>query len=433
MKKIKRTQWLKLDNAAKIFPATSGKKDTKVFRIACELTEAVLEEPLNVALEKSVKEFPVFRSIIRKGLFWYYFESIDRKVTAHKENKSPCSPIYDENRRNFLFDVSYYHNRINFEVHHALTDGVGAKMFLTTLVCHYLKLVHKDELKGIEIEDGYTDSIEERLDDSFSRYYDDKSEQKVLNTGESSETKKKPRFAYRLHGPRLSENRIKVIEGHVSVKAIKQKAKEYNTSVTVYLVALLLDSIGESMSVREKRKPVGIMVPVNLRTYFKSSSVRNFFSTINVSYDFNKNSGEFEDIIRSVETSFATELTEENMRRSLNRNGALGNNLSTRLVPLAIKDFFIKIAHDLSDRQYTCSLSNIGIFKVPKEVEQYIRCFSVFVSTKKKQTCMCSYQDDLVIGFTSPFLATEVERNFLRKLTSMGLDVEVAATSGWED
>ena len=66
MKKIKRTQWLKLDNAAKIFPATSGKKDTKVFRIACELTEAVLEEPLNVALEKSVKEFPVFRSIIRK-------------------------------------------------------------------------------------------------------------------------------------------------------------------------------------------------------------------------------------------------------------------------------------------------------------------------------------------------------------------------------
>lgn len=434
MKKNRRTQWLKLDNAAKIFPATSGKKDTKVFRLACELKEKVLEEQLNIALEKTVNEFPVFRSVLRRGLFWYYLETVERKVSASIENDCPCSPLYDKNKRNFLFRVTYYENRINLEVHHALTDGVGAKMFLTTLVCHYLKLVHMDELNGIEIEAGYIDSIEERMDDSFKRYYDDKStDKKQIEIDSSENCNTKPRFAYRLHGTKLSENRIKVIEGHVSVQAVKQKAKEYHTSVTAYLVALLLTSISDAMSVREKRKPVGIMVPVNLRTYFKSSSVRNFFATINVSYDFNKRSGEFEDIISVVEQCFKQELTKENMHRNLNRNGALGNSLATRFVPLSIKDFFIRIAYAISDQQYTCSLSNIGIFTVPKEVEQYIRCFSVFVSTKKKQACMCSYQDELVIGFTSPLLATEVERNFIRKLTDMGLQVEVAATSGWED
>ena len=426
MKRQKRLQWLRLDNAAKIFPATSGKVDTKVFRISCELNEKIDEIILSQALEDTVDEFPIFRSVLRKGLFWYYFETVDKKVTAHKENSYPCSPIYDANKRSFLFDVSYYQNRINLEVHHALTDGVGAKMFFTTLICKYLRSVHSEELIRFEHLSGYNASIEERLDDSFSRYYDNKEHY-------NESIKKKRRKAYRLHGAKLSENRIKVIEGHLPLQAIKQLAKEYNTSVTIYLTAVILSSIGEAMTVREKRKPVGIMVPVDLRGFFKSSSVRNFFATINIVYDFSKGSSEFEDIIRSVEKSFATELTEDNMRRSLNRQSALGNNVFARCVPLAVKDFFIRIVHDISDRQYTFSVSNIGIFKVPSELESYIKRFSVFVSTKKKQSCVCSYQDELVISFSSPLIGTEVERNFFRRLTSFGVDVEIAATRGWEE
>jgi len=392
------------------------------------LNEPVQEAILNQALEKTLNEFPVFRSVLRKGLFWYYLETTSKQAAAHIEDRSPCSPLYDSNRRSFLFDVSYYQNRINLEVHHALTDGVGAKMFITTLVCYYLKAAHPEKLKGITVQAGYDSSIEERLDDSFSRYYDNKEK-----SDEEIEQVKKPRFAFRLRGPRLSENRIKVIEGRFPVAEVKKKAKEYNVSVTIYLTALILSSIGDSMTVREKRKPVGMMVLVNLRSFFKSDSVRNFFATINVSYDFGKGSGTFEDILQTVEHCFKVELTEANMRRNLNRQGAIGNHMIARFVPLVLKDFFIRIAHDLSDQQYTCSLSNIGIFTVPKEIESYIRRFSVFVSTKKKQACLCSYQDELVIGFTSPFLSTEVERNFLRKLTSMGIDVEVAATRGWED
>ena len=37
MSETKRASWRKLDNAAKIFPATSGRADTRVFRFYCEL------------------------------------------------------------------------------------------------------------------------------------------------------------------------------------------------------------------------------------------------------------------------------------------------------------------------------------------------------------------------------------------------------------
>ena len=44
MQKKKRSQWRKLDNAAQAFPAATGKKDTRVFRLYCELKEDVIEE-----------------------------------------------------------------------------------------------------------------------------------------------------------------------------------------------------------------------------------------------------------------------------------------------------------------------------------------------------------------------------------------------------
>lgn len=37
----KRRNWRSLENTAKIFPATSGKKDERVFRISCQMKEMV--------------------------------------------------------------------------------------------------------------------------------------------------------------------------------------------------------------------------------------------------------------------------------------------------------------------------------------------------------------------------------------------------------
>lgn len=68
------SDWNRLDNAAKIFPPTSNKQDTKVFRFACQLNERVEQEILQQATEKTLETFPIFRSVLKHGLFWYYLE-----------------------------------------------------------------------------------------------------------------------------------------------------------------------------------------------------------------------------------------------------------------------------------------------------------------------------------------------------------------------
>ena len=77
MTRKKPVQWTRLDNAAKIFPPNTNEKDTKVFRFVCELKEEVDREILQEAVNKTIILFPVYRSVLRKGVFWYYFESTE--------------------------------------------------------------------------------------------------------------------------------------------------------------------------------------------------------------------------------------------------------------------------------------------------------------------------------------------------------------------
>ncbi len=61
----KRAYWRNLDNAAKLFSATSSLKDTRVFRFYCILKEEIDPELLQEALNRTVKRYPVFLSVRR--------------------------------------------------------------------------------------------------------------------------------------------------------------------------------------------------------------------------------------------------------------------------------------------------------------------------------------------------------------------------------
>ena len=164
------SNWRKLDNAALAFPLVTGKNDTRVFRFYCELKENVKPELLQAALEKTMEKYPLFQMVLRKGLFWFYLEHRDIRPIVKEEKKPPCSRLYIPDKKNLLFQVSYYEKRINFEVFHALTDGTGAMHFLQELVSNYLKKAHPEQdLPSLPVTDMSTPGDQE--EDSFSQYY----------------------------------------------------------------------------------------------------------------------------------------------------------------------------------------------------------------------------------------------------------------------
>lgn len=413
MSRYKEPSWRQLDNAAKIFPTNSNKYDTKVFRFSCRLKENIDSDTLQSALDRTMHAFPLYNSIIRKGLFWYYFESSTIKSKVKEENHSPCGQIYDENIKGLLFEVTYYKKRINLEIHHALTDGVGALQFLRTLVLNYLLIAHSDELQDKNLSIDYDASLAEREADGFSKYSSKEKGKKRPSIGK----------AYKFKGERIEEEFLQVINGQVSVKEILKISKQHNATLTIYLTALLIQAIGKQMSEREKKAPVVVSVPVNLRPYFQSASARNFFSVVLVPYHFGKGTDSLEEIIAYLKTFFERELKPEKFQERINRLVALEKNYVTRAVPLILKKPTLKIAHYLNNKEVTTSFSNIGKVTMPEEVIKYIDGFDVCVSTRKIQVCLCSFGDQLSISFTSPFISTEVQKHFFRALSGQGIRV----------
>ena len=403
------SKWRKLDNAALAFPLVTGKNDSRVFRFYCQLKEEVDPDILQKALDQTMEKYPLFQAVLRKGLFWFYLERRDIRAVVKPEKKPPCSQLYIPDQKSLLFRVSYHRNRINFEVYHALTDGTGAMNFVTELVQDYLILAHpEDKLPWIELADEATPGEQE--EDSFSQYYSSK----------IPKNKEKKPPAVQLKGEKLIHSDMQITEVIFSVKEILAKARSYSVSITIFLTALLLRAIHEDIPKNQQKRPITLMIPVNLRNYFPSQSMGNFFGWIEVGYKFEE-STTFEQLLQSVKDQFKEKLQKDRIAMDMNGYVRLEKNPFIRAVPLEIKRYFLIAGANLGGRSITAVYSNIGILKFPPEYKTYIDRFGIFASTNSLQVCSCSYEDQFVVDFTSKIPDDRIQKNFVRMLKEEGI------------
>ena len=418
----KRAYWRSLDNAAKLFSAASSPKDTRVFRFYCELKEEVKEEILQEALNQTIQKYPVFLSVMRKGLFWHYLEKSELRPVVREEYKEPCSSLYVRDKKTLLFEVTYYKKRINFEVFHALTDGTGATEFLRELVKNYLYLIHEEDLEPVELSNQYL-TVKDQEDDSFSRYYDPDFPRK----------KKKKIRAVQIKKGGKGYEELQINEASMSVKELLGIAREKKVSMSVLLTAAFICAIHEEMSRMQEKKPVILMVPVNLRKIFPSDSMLNFFGYIEPGYQFGGGKDSFEDVLEAVKLYFQENLSKEHMAGRMNELIAIEKHKILTWAPLELKNRCIRAGAKMAEQEVTAVLSNMSVVKMPEDYAQYIEKFGVYTSTNRTELCICSFQDTLSLGFTSRYDSTNIQRNFYRILKELGASVKVAEPDFPED
>jgi NRPS condensation-like uncharacterized protein len=417
MKQQKEIEWTSLEIASKLYPATWSLKDPKVFRISCELDQIVSMAHLQQALDLTIDDFPLYRCVLKRGLFWYYLEESNIQPKVSPEAKAVCAPIYMGKKSDLLFRVSFYRKRINLEVFHALADGTGALLFLQTLICHYLT-IKSDDFTGIVLANEHS-SLSSVRENSFDKYF----------IGGMRKIKKpgKPKKAYQIRGTRLSENRMQLIEGVMSTHSVLREAHKYQTTLTVFLASLFIYAIGSEMKAKKRIHPVVLAIPVNLRQYFQSVTARNFFSYINIGYRFEKHTDPLSQVIRDTEKLFKEQLTAENLNDVSNKYLAIEQNMLSRIILLPIKDLILRLASRLAKRQSTSSLSNLGIITMPPEFDGIIHSFSFCTNANRPQMNVCSYKDVLTVSISSPFRETDIQKNFFRLLSQAGISIEIAA------
>ena len=435
--------WYMLDNAASIMPCTVSRNNSRVMRMSVELTEDVDPELLQRALDDTLVEFPVMRCCLRRGFFRYYLERTDEKPTVEEDTKSALLRIYKPGKKNPLLRVRYIGCYVNIEFFHALTDGVGAFTFIKHLVSTYLCLKYDFSLSE-NLSAG--SSVAEAEADAFSHFYKSPTFKELrLRTKEARiEFKKKtgsagksatkntawyekifPERVYQLPKPGEEAQTLHLIGGSMNAEDFRLAAKERGLTIGIFATSLVLRSIVESMPRRNLNKKIAICVPVNLRNYFPSETVRNFFGVVYIKYDPMLYDGSLESISTSVQKGFQEELTTERVAAAMESYMKLDKFPPFRPVPLFLKHPGIKFFDYLMKFGSTCSVSNIGRIDFPDNLKPYVREVTSYMADDKPFVCVSTSGDRIAFGFTSQYKRHNICRHFFRSLVEMGIDTEL--------
>lgn len=421
-KKAERRDWYQLDLSAIVYPTLQRRDFSSVYRLSVVLKEAVQPEVLQRALDMTLPRFPTYKAAIRKGLFWRYLEPNNRPGPFVQEDvKNPCQPMHFKANNRYLVRVYYFHNRIALEAHHSLGDGTGGMCVLQTLTATYLRLLGHDEIE----DGGFVLNInekpdEEELEDAYMRY----ANAKVCP----------PRLeekAYRVRGTAEPFYTLNIIDGIMSVSQVMAVAKKYSATITEYLNAVLLYALLKKQTEEQPRrlKPVKIAMPVNLRRFFPSVTLRNFISMIYPGIDPRLGDYTFEEIVLQVHNYMRYYINEKQLRGDITTNAATQRNPIIRVVPLFIKDFVVRLFYTkVQDRNSSAGLTNMGALKVPQGMKPYIDRFDIYMGqpfSRRTNCAVISFEDVLTVNFASSIKETDVERYFFRRLVEDGIHVKI--------
>jgi len=414
--------WMKLDNAALIYPATMNRSWTALFRLSATLTEPVDEDILEVALKRTLRRLPSFAFRLKRGLFWFYLEHSDALPKIEPDVGNPCVRMRLKDNDGFCMRVRFYENRIAVEFFHVLTDGTGGLIFLQTLVAEYLRLRYS---AGIPRSNRVLDCAEpprpQEAEDSFAAH-----------SGTITQTRKEIK-AYHIRGTDESTGFVHIITGSMNADVVLQKAREKGVTVTEYLTAVLILSVDaiqrKNVAHVSRLKPVKICVPINLRNVFPSETLRNFANYVNPGIDPRLGVYSFDETLNIVHHFMAMEVTEKLLNVKITTNVQTERNVVLRVMPLFIKNAAMKYVYSqVGDAISSTTLSNLGVTRLPEEMAKYVRRMDFILGPlADNRVCAAAltYNGRLRVNFTRTIAEPTLEREFFTRLIKLGIPVKV--------
>ena len=407
--------WYKIDNVAKVFLATVGKRDTRSFRLSCTLKGKIDPERLQQAVLSAIEDRPQVQVRIRRGFFWHYMEDTDLVPTVHEEDDRICPLLYMPPKTMLHYQVTYFGNRINLDMFHVLADGTGAIEFLNIIVLDYLKRRYPGELADVTIHSGA--SAGDLSQDSYRQFFGSK----------NLSRKPSGTIAYHPGGLKLPYNQLQFFEIGMPTSQVIPRAKELKVSLTSYFGALWMMAIRDEMPPRKRNMPVTLSLPVNLRNYYPSKTARNFFNSVNITHVFDSDIT-LEELAAEFDAELKNLLSKENMTKQMDNFETMEYVAPVRVVPLFIKQWVVRFFTKKANKKVSMTFSNMGVQKPPAEVGGMIDNYSGFCSTNTIFSTMFGYGDRLTFGVSSAYINTGVVKNFVRYLSESGVDITVSAT-----
>lgn len=410
-------QWDRLDNAALIYTSTLSSDYATKFRTGVTLYNRVERKVLDAALSNVIGRFPSFRYALRKGLYWWYFKSIEDMPEVGESRPLDALPFDDES--GYLFKIGCNGCQITLDVFHSLTDGTGALTFLLTVAGEYLRLV-----EGIVPEynqwvlDPFQAPENSEVEDGFDYFSGGKG---TLETGGR---------AYHIKGKSIAKGALNNLRISMSTDDLVKVSREHGCTVTELLSSAMIMSLqrmrAEDPSAR--RSPLmKICIPVNLRPIFGVHTLRNFSSYVNLGIDVTSGNYTLDETIREVALQKKLETSAHQLRSKVSANVKLEDNVPVRCVPRVIKKQVMAYMHKAKGDMF-CSqtLSNIGNVTLPESMVPFVTDidFQLGRQLSLSGACACvSYNGKTSLNISRRIAEDKFEKYLTRELQSLGITI----------
>ena len=410
--------WYELDAFAKTYSSIISEGRTTCFRLSALFTENIDIKILKEVSNFLEKKYPFYNSELKKGIFWNYLQQKKTHFMIRKEVTYPCTDIRKDNPLRII----YFNNKISIEIAHFLTDGKGALLFFQDLIEKYLEEKYFCEKTNFQ-------KIEEILENSDETEKIKKNEYVDLYEKYLKKVSKETTIKSAFHLPIkiLEKGQYHVTTGEISINDLKAESKKYGTTIGKYLLAVYFKILLDRYS--QAKNPIVIGVPVDLRKIFEETTYRNFFINITPSVDASLGAYSLSEIITYLDNYFALKITKKEFYKSIYKAMNPIGNMIIKSVPYLIKRLFFPFIFDYyGERGYTTGFSNLGIFKIDKKYEKFLKGLRFLPPPSKRckiKMGVISDNQKIYVNFGNLTANYDIERDFFIYLRKRGIKSKI--------
>jgi len=355
-----------LDAVGQCYASIINSELTGNYTISATLKEEINPEILQKVVDDLFKRLPFLNGKLVEGEFGFEHEvladapkiSVDKGVDSFEQ--------FYKHGQGHVIRVVYGKYHFKVESIHSIIDGRSTTELAKALLVRYFKLA------GLEVECDYVISCDEEVKDSeaenaFARFANYK--EKVSQPKKEKNDEKE---AYLHEGSLPAKARIEVL--NFDLAKLKSVAKSYGVTINNYILAHLFEVIAEERNSRNSQKTISIVVPVDCRAFFPTETLRNFVAGPIIHMP---ETQIFSEIIGGIQSQCAN-INSDLLQSKINEMQELEDTYQD--MPLSDKKEIWKTIYEAQFEKSTTTFSNIGLVKLPSEIESHVASMEFVIS-----------------------------------------------------
>lgn len=403
-----------VDNASILFLSLIKPYHTNSFRFSMTLREPINPDALQEAVNRIHKRFPSVIAAFRQD-FFHYTQVASAAPPVVQPDPGLLIAMSAEELERCALRIYYQDCTVSLEAFHALTDGNGTLTTFTTLISEYLNIV-----KGIVVPVGPT-----RLDVT-EEPRESETEDSYLRLADAKPKHLPSRFSYLPAKPTDCDWQVRSNALTLDIQPLLDAAHRYDVTLNTFLTSVLASSIME-LQQKERpgkaRKPVRIMIPIDLRRMIGSRTLRNCSLYCLPTMEGYQKDLPFEELCKVFDAQLKEQLSRENQSAMASYNVRTQNAWYFRFIPWKVKSALMRLGYRFfGESNSSMTLTNLGLVRLPEELYDHVTDIRCWLTPRVSSPYGCtvlSFNNKLTLNMSRFCSCDELGEIFFRKIKEL--------------